>query len=431
MNRYKKFLCTLLTIFLAANLSACSLDAFPAGDSLSERIEKYFLIEIMGSNPVYVEYQYNPSVFVAFFKEEDADGVYIPISEINVYETQYPDCSGTWYRDQLSGEELTIYNAYLYAMEHCYKGFSLFVEDNEKDFWYIRDMVALDSPFLEQNYDEEGEFTRSWDPSEDGQRIYFHADQFGQEYWSQKLTALDQCKKIIAEMPAELESQEEKMLYLYHYVCDQITYTEYDRSLHPNYLYDGVCLGKTNCDGYSNMLSLLFNLLGTDACEITGYDEEPTEDAQEDNDGHTWVAAKLGEHYYHFDATYEDTTEDVHTDRMIYFGISDTMASCDIIDYDTLTPVCSDSSRDLSFVDLTMANITDHEQINTLAELTDQQAKKYEFETYVLVNCTVSDEELDAMLDRYVEMVYEIESVSVYYIEIHGRTLMRVATKPW
>ena len=125
MNRYKKIICLLLATILSLNLSACASGSLPEGSNLSERIEKFILLEFLDYDPDYVEYMFAPASFVVFFEEENADGIYIPLSEINTYESLYPDCISAWYRDQLSGEELTIYNAYLYAMEHCLKGFSL------------------------------------------------------------------------------------------------------------------------------------------------------------------------------------------------------------------------------------------------------------------------------------------------------------------
>ena len=62
---------------------------------------------------------------------------YVPITELMEYESIYPKCNGTWFRDQLTGEDLLIYNSYLYALEHRYTWFKLYVEDSDKDFSYI------------------------------------------------------------------------------------------------------------------------------------------------------------------------------------------------------------------------------------------------------------------------------------------------------
>ena len=429
MKQYKKLLCVFLAMMLTFSLWGCAADA--TGGFWNKAIE-YAMTEILGMNADEVQYWLNPAAFVVFFEDENQAESYVPLSVINAYETQYPDCSGTWYRDQLAGEELTIYNGYLYAMEHSFRGFSLYVADNEKEFWHVRDMLALDSPFLEQNVNRDGEYTTIWDADDAGERIYFHVDQFEEENWKRKMKALEEGKKIVAEIPADCETQEEKMLYLYHYVCDKITYTE---GYSQNYLYDAVCLGETLCDGYSNMLNLLFNLIGVEACEVMGNDvqlpDDATQEEIDENVGHTWVVAKLGENYYHFDPTYEDMEKTIQAERTIYFGVSDAMAPTKFIDYDAVRPACPDSSRDFGFTQLTMEDITSDDEIKALAELTDQRAKQQQYTTYVVVTTTIDEADIDTMLDSYIEKVRKIESVSVVYIDVARYTLLRVDTEPW
>ena len=424
MKQLKRLLCATLVIAIAISLCACS-----------GNIGKFVMIELLDMDPAYVAYQQDPSSFVLFYEEEDAEPEYLPLSDIFYYESQYPDCNSTWYRDQLTGEELTIYNAHLYAMEHCLKGFSLYVADNEKDFSHVRDFLALDSPFLEQNVNSDGEFIKVWDPTADGEQIYFHLDQFAKDRWELKMQALEECRQIAENIPTEHQTQEAKMLYLYHYVCDKITYTDYEDLSDQDYLYDAVCLGKTVCDGYSNMLALLFQMIGVDACEVMGSDiklsDNPTEEELEANVGHTWVAAKIGENYYHFDPTQEDTIDTVQNEKTIFFGISDEMAPCKYIDHDTLRPTCPDKSRDFLFVHLSMANITDQNEIAKLADITDQRTKAKEYTTYVLIDTIVTEENMDQMLDQYVEKVYAIKSVSVTYVEVCNKMLLQINTEPW
>lgn len=424
MKRLKKVLCLVLTIVLMASLSGCSF----------ENLAKFVMIEILGEDADFVAYRFDPAGFVLFYEKEDAKPTYIPIAQIDGYESQYPDCFSTWYRDQLTGEERMVYNGYLYAMEHCFRGFSLYVPNGEKDYDSLRDMLALDSPFLEQNVDSDGEFTRTWDPTQAGTKIYFHTEQFAKERWDLKMQALEACRKIVQEIPSKYETQEEKMRYLYHYVCDQITYTEYESFSGQDYLYDAACLGKTICDGYSNMLLLLYNLIGVEACEMMGNDvllpEDATQEQREENIGHTWVAAKLGDHYYHFDPTYEDTTDEFLEERTLYFGVSDDLMS-KFIDYDTLRPQCNDTSRDFAFTQLTMENIKKDKEIDALAKLTDERLQNKEYITYVLVNHIVDEKSVDKMLDNYVTKVRHVKTVYVSYMEFAEETVLKVTTEPW
>ncbi len=424
MKRFKKVLCLVLTILLVASLSACSFE-----DALT-----FVMVEILGEDADATAYRFDPGAFVLFYEKEDAEPIYIPVVEISGYESQYADCNATWYRDQLTDTALTVYNGYLYAMEHCLQGFSLYVPNGEKKCDSVRDLVALDSPFLEQNVNGDGEFTRTWDSTRDGTRIYFHTEQFAKERWDLKMQALEACRKVVREIPAKCETQEEKMQYLYHYVCDQITYSEYESFSGQDYLYDAACLGKTICDGYSNMLLLLYNLIGVEACEVMGDDTQLPEDAtqqqRKENVGHTWVMAKLGEKYYHFDPTYEDTTDSFLDERTIYFGVSDATVSNKYIAYDALRPQCDDSSRDFAFTQLTMENIKKEKEIDALANLTDKRAKNEEYVTYVLVNDTIDETSVDKMLDSYVTKVRVVKTVYVSCLEIADKTVLKVTTEP-
>lgn len=428
----KRTIALFLAIALSVCLWGCTADA---DDGFVESVMKFVMVDLCGMDANEVEYQFDPGAFVLFYEDKNAEPQYLSVSEINAYESQYADCVSTWYRDKLSEEDRTVYNAHLYAMEHCLKGFSLYVSDEKKDYTFVRDMLALDSPFLEQNINDDGEYISTWEPTAYGERIFFHLEQFGKEFWERKMQALEQCREIVKNIPAQHKTQEEKMLYLYHYVCDQITYTEYEKLSGQEYLYDAVCLGKTVCDGYSNMLMLLFNLMDVEACEVMGGNiqlpDNPTEEELDEYEGHTWVAAKLGENYYHFDPTYEDTVDDIQEEKTLFFGVSDEMASSKYIDYDTMRPKCMDKSRDLSFVHMTMETADDQEDITALAELTDQRTSDGIYETYILVNEVLDDEKADHMLDEYIEQVDHIKSVSIVYIQIQENTLVLVTTEPW
>lgn len=416
MKFFRKIGCLALALLLVASLSACSFrDA-----------ALFVMVDILGKDPDAAVYQLDPSGYVVFNKEENGQGNYIPAGQIDSYKSQYADCMGSWYYQQLNSQERRIYNAYLYAMEHCFKGFSLYLPEEDPEVGHIRAMVALDSPFLEQNVREKSEIYKTWKPTQHGTRVYFHAEWFAKEHWDLKMQALEACKKIVQEIPQKYDTQEEKMLYLYHYVCDQITYAAYEDAPGQDYLYDAACEGRTNCDGYSNMLLLLYRLTGVEACEIMGGDEKDSK-----KEGHTWVAAKLGDQFYHFDATYEDTGTEFVEDRTIYFGVSDEMVSSKIIDYEDIRPQCDDTSRDFAFAELEVDNIKKEKEIKAIAKLTDKRAKEKKYITYILVNDSVDSKGLDKMLDSYVKKVNYVKRVHASAIEIMGKSVLKVTTEPW
>lgn len=415
MKICKRLIAISLAVLLAFSLCGC-------GD--------FIQIELLGMDPTLVAYQKDPAAFVVFFPEEGSqEEQIVSLEEIMAYESQYPECNSTWYRDQLTGESLAIYNSLLYGMEHNLGYICLYVADAEEtNHWYIRELLSLDSPFLAQNAAED-EGWGSWEPEPFGQRIYFEIPQFRSAEWEKKMQALEICRQVVAQMPEELATQEEKMEYLYHYVCDHVTYTEMDTKQAHNYLYDAVCEGETLCDGYSNMLMLLFRLAGVECCEVMGV--ALVEEEAEVDDGHTWVAAILEGQYYYFDATYEDTAEGWPEEDM-YFGFSEKLLDTDQLDYEEYTPQCTDTQRDLPFVHLTVDNITERQTIYEIADFTDSRTREEIYTTYVLVTQPVTESMVDTMLDIYIDRVEYISSVDTSYMEdFVGMALLRLTTEPW
>ena len=170
-----RYLCLLLlcAVLVAGMLSGCA---------------DFIRIDLLGLDPAFVAYLDAPEQYVLFrsnYEGSTEENVYVPLEEILAYQTQYPDCNGTYFRDQLSGEDLAIYNAHLYALENSHGYFELFVANNEKDFTYIREYLSLDTPFLEQNFNTEGETVWLWD---EGDRIGFSMEQFSAQGRSDRCT---------------------------------------------------------------------------------------------------------------------------------------------------------------------------------------------------------------------------------------------------
>lgn len=391
----------------------------------------FVLINILGMEPDEVAYYKNPEGHVAFSQGEDTEEHYLTVDEVMAYQTAYPECNGEYYKSQLDGEDLLMYNCYLYAMENSYTTFALYVEDNEKDFSYIRHAVCLDSPFLEQNINSGGETYLMWT---DG-KISYTIEQFTADRWALKMQALEVLKQVVENIPAECDTQTEKMLYLYHYVCDRVEYDTREDNAFRDFLYDAVCQGKSNCDGYSNMYSLLLNLAGVECCETMGDDVEDESLLSEEEllaeEGHTWVVAKIGENYYNFDPTYEDTNDDFMDERVMYFAFSDELVTVKYFDCEDTRPKCTDTSLDFDYVQFAVENLTAYEEIRKIANHTDQQTSWGNYISYILVKGKVSDEVHDAFLDEYINMVYHISHVTTTVMDVGDDTVLKVETKPW
>lgn len=346
-------------------------------------------------DPLEDAYKADRKAFVVFTRSTEPRTKYVPIQQIMEYRTQNPDCNGSWYRSVLTGEDLCIYNAYFYAMEHGFTGFEMYVQDRKRDIEYIREAVALDSPFLEQNVSRYGEDKFERAPNWLGELISIHMDQFALDRMEQREYVVSVCRRIVSEMPATCVTDWEKAEYLYRYVCDHVQYGEYEAGAIVDYLYDAVWAGKTNCDGYSNMLSLLFNLAGIESSEAMGFNVEDLTDAtREEAGGHTWVVAKLDGHYYNFDPTWEDTKGVEWGSDLAFFGYSDRLAPVKYLRCEQLRPKCTDSSRDFPYADLEVKDITSTKNIKAIAKVLEQRYADGQTTTVIAVPGQVTEKHI-------------------------------------
>ena len=79
------------------------------------------------------DYKEDKKAYIKFTKNLHLGEVYVEREFIQDYSSDYTAYNGTWFRDQLTEEECCIYNCYLYAMENGFTGFTLYVQDNDRD----------------------------------------------------------------------------------------------------------------------------------------------------------------------------------------------------------------------------------------------------------------------------------------------------------
>lgn len=412
MKWLKKRLLLLLVLSVLTGIAGCAT-GFPEPTVPQETMPT--------EDPMKVAYKSDPAGFVVFTRSTGPHERYVSIPELLEYETQYPDCNSTWFRDQLSGEDLVIYNSYLYALENQFIGFTLYVEDSDQDFSYIRELVSLDSPFLEQNYTH---YENIWKRPVNhiGERITVNMEQFTDSRWEMKMEALAKCRQIVEQIPPECETQQAKMEYLYDYVCDNVEYVDYESMADESFFYDAVCKGQTLCDGYSNMLSLLFRMIGVECCEAIGTDEEG-------QNGHTWVVAKLDGVFYNFDATFEDTSQ-LQPDLRKYFGFSDEQVTLDIVEYKQLRPQCTDTSRDFIYADIIVSSLTDRAEVKKIATLAEQRLAAGTDTTLVAVKGTVDSKGYDLFFDRFGDYAKRSKKISLSAWNVGNGTLVAVTLTP-
>ncbi len=340
----KKYLCLFLVITIVMNCCGCT-PLYMVLDELygDEAVMQAEAVPYIGFSDVNTE---------GGFDRQEA-------TEFAESESMIKEYSNDYFYNLLSPNEQMIYNAYLYAMEHGYC--KILVDDKLANdaavLTKVLEYLSFDSPLLEQNlryevgdfsaeynvdiygiYERVGEFT--------GKTIIVH--NFDVNLWEKKLEAIEVAKQIVEELPADLR-EEEKAKKLYQYVAQNIKYKDY-KSLETMevkpYLYDALVKGKSHCDGYTNALSLLYNIAGIESLEKTY--TSGTEEV-----GHTWNVFEVNGNWYNADAT--GISNISKNDRGLYvkryFGYADVMQGY-VPDKKSMYPECKKSLEITKLVSL-------------------------------------------------------------------------------
>lgn len=266
---------------------------------------------------------------------ENSENVVMIATDFTNYESEYNVYSSSLHYDCLNENEKLIYHALEYAMENSYS--SVMVERNMvkdiKDLEKVLNYLSLDSPLLEQNlFYELGTVTTYHDIELDSifphkaklDGYYITVKNFEKQWWDKKLEAIEEAKKRVAALPADL-TKTEKAEQLFIQLCSG---TEYvlskrlnDTQVMPN-LYDALISGKTQCDGFSNALSLLYNMAGITCSEKIYH-------ATEEELGHTWNFFEIDGKWYNADATNPSLipTDRTYMHAGMNFGFSDILQS--------------------------------------------------------------------------------------------------------
>lgn len=317
----KKIILTLTVLAVTLTLTACA----PV-------IEQLTLIEEIVLDDELTEAKEIPNIgFTTGEVSATSDNIILAASDFADYESEYNCYSSSLHYDTLTDNEKLVYHGLEYAMEHAYS--SVIVENSlissSEELEKILNYLSLDSPLLEQNiFYEYGTLTTYHDIIIDStfnhqvalEGYYITIENFKQQWWDKKKEAIIEAKKIIEELPPGL-SKEETAEQLFINLCRNTEYV-YSKTLNatqvmPN-LYDALITKKTQCDGFSNALSLLYNMAGITCSEKLYH-------AMGDELGHTWNFFELNGKWYNADATNASL---IPTDRTymhggINYGFSD------------------------------------------------------------------------------------------------------------
>lgn len=105
---------------------------------------------------------------------------------------------------------------------------------------------------------------------------------------------MDEIHYIISQTVTDDMSDVEKIAALQKWVCDKVAYNWDDYTASSNFGDSSIFLNDyTVCDGYARGMALLLQEAGFEVYYVA-------------NDIHAWDVVKVGDHYFHIDATYAD-----------------------------------------------------------------------------------------------------------------------------
>lgn len=222
-----------------------------------------------------------------------------PETFFDSYVSAYAHCGATVYYDTLTPAEQKIYRIFQYAMDNALPciilddrltaGLTCDVED-------ILYFYSLDSGVVEQNLAIEMATFAYTDG--DGNRIFsaqkLYISDFTAEKKQKKDAAITKARQILAELPQDATAME-KAGWIYDYLGRNTVYAAGSNAV-ADHLYDALCGGATNCDGFANAYSLMCNLSGLTCAEKIYVPEDGSV-------GHTWNIQCLDGVWYNTDAT--------------------------------------------------------------------------------------------------------------------------------
>lgn len=341
-----------------------------------------------------------------------------PVSQVEEHTSQWGQYGVDTYYSRLDAPAQSVYRILRYAMdkEQPY----ILVDDRllEGTAFSLQDILyamALDSPMVEQNLEwKYAEFTSTVtherlfsDPVVEtltGQSLYI--SDFEPAKLEKKRQALGKAQELLASFPEDLTPRQTAEA-IYAYLGKNVTYfnTEENRE-EIDYLYDALCVGRTNCDGFANAFSLLCSLSGIRCCEKLFTAEA------EGEEGHTWNAVELDGVWYNVDATAANEVGREESLRL-HFGFPDNRQEQEAWRSD-LCPPCT---QELYPFDCSLSGEKGAGKVlRTALKKTDRDYLIVNVESGVLSDKTLQD---IANTTRHDIMTYHTETrdgAAVYYI---------------
>lgn len=221
-------------------------------------------------------------------------------------------------------------------------------------------------------------------------------------------------RKIIDEIPVNVNTEYEIALYLHDYLAQRVTYTL--EGEHPS-AYAALVQGRAACYGYSKAYQCLLNAAGIRARTITG--DSPDEDGR--MIGHAWNQVWLDGKCLYVDVTWDDL-EDVTVHN--YFACSLEEISRDhFADQDFQLPGCAHDDMQVYAKDL-LPGVTQWSEHTSVSDAAGSFRLEYMEKGTAMFTCEVefTGSSLLSWFRRYSGEIFALlgisESASVFYYEL-------------
>ena len=359
--------------------------------------------------------------------ENSAESITLSLDEFSEYSVFNEEYRSTIGYSTLTENQKAIYKALEYAMEKGYN--NIFIDSkiaaDQDELIKILYYLSFDSPLLEQNLRYGvGTFSNSYSVPVLGlyereaiyEGYYISVDNFTKEHWAKKQQAIEKAKEIVSTIPADL-SEFEKANKLYDYIVKNVKYLTYenlnaDGALY-SFLYDALIVGKTNCDGYSNALALLYRLANIENAEKISVA------ATENEEEHTWNIFSADGKWYNSDATAStltDKTEDIH--HKLKFAFSDELQTYKH-EYPEIYHECIQNPN--IPIDAKLPTVSSNEFTKAVKNAFKTHQDKHAF---ILLD-TCSEKQLDKALQKVANSL-ERDIDSIYFECINGKTAVYI-----
>lgn len=405
----KKILCLLMGVVLVLT-SGCSIaEGLSSALSADNEAEKPSNSMISDNESFEKETEAPEDEVVFGFSDSEEAETELTKSELLSWENPYGVYSSYILFDSLNDNEKLVYHALEYAMVNSFE--NTFVDGDlgvDRDrILDIVELLSLDTPFLEQNflctvYSE----TTTYSDNSESTIHRVNVSNFLDELWEYKLLALKEAESVIETFDmnqSEIDLAED----IYRYIAENVTYelyeTQENEPLLEPFLYDGLVMKKTHCDGFTNSLALLYALAGFE--QVEKHNSETLE--------HTWNCVKIEGKWYNMEGTAADwiPQKDSSMKAGLLFAFSDEFLDAPE-DFDELYPDCIESYY------MNPDGYTESVYSEDFLSIVDEGFMNHDDQWALVVVDSVSDSDIEYALDELVE--YYSETMYVSHKEILG-----------